>query len=105
MGMVTSRPWIASRMAVSAEISATVIRTRTKSSMRKNCRIAEDYIVPVETRLAASPDEFLRRVALVCPLVAAGVTGPSLLVHRDWNANVRRPVRDELIQLSVSDIE
>jgi hypothetical protein len=41
-------------MAVSAEISATVIRARTKSSMRKNCRIAEDYIVPIETRLAAS---------------------------------------------------
>jgi len=26
--------------------------------MRKNCRIAEDYSVPVETRLAASPAAF-----------------------------------------------
>jgi hypothetical protein len=30
-------------MAVSAEISATVIRTRANNSMRKNCRIAKDY--------------------------------------------------------------
>jgi hypothetical protein len=42
-GMATSRPWMASRMAVSAEISATVIRTKAISSMRKNFRIAEDY--------------------------------------------------------------
>src|SRR6202023_108816 len=54
-GMVTSRPWMASRMAVSAETNATVIKTRAKSNMRKNCRIAKDYNFPVETRLCASP--------------------------------------------------
>src|SRR5580704_14994694 len=34
---------MASCMAVSAETNATVIKTRARSSMRKNWRIAEDY--------------------------------------------------------------
>src|SRR5260370_33740121 len=71
-GMVTSRPWMASRMAVSAETNATVIKTRAKSNMRKNCRIAKDYNFPVETRLAASPQ---RRVL---PLQAETGHAPAL---------------------------
>src|SRR6202158_4111112 len=96
-GMVTSRPWMASRMAVSAETSATVIRTRARSSMRKNCRIAENYTSPVETRRAASPRRgvlplraetgqapSLRewwRTALLFPLIAACAAGPSVHVR------------------------
>src|SRR5450631_337764 len=91
-GMATSRPWMASRMAVSAETSATVIRTRAKSSMRKNCRIASDYSFPTETRLPCLPPRPGRRgksrlyerkksrTALLVPLIAARAAGPPLLV-------------------------
>src|ERR1700688_1329877 len=126
LGMVTSRPWMASRMAVSAQISATVIRTRAKSSMRKNCRIAADYNFPVETRLAASRwrvcccgggrgkprlyeklrhGKLRRCVAVLFPLMAARMAGPPLLVYRDGNASVGRHVGDRLIQFLTADIE
>src|SRR5437660_3997557 len=103
-GMVTSRPWMASRMAVSAETSATVIRTRAKSTMRENCRIAEDYSFLVETRLA-SIGNYDDAPALLFPHIAARMAGPSLLVHRDGNTSVCRPVGDRLIQFLIADIE
>src|SRR4029077_21019633 len=88
-GMVTSRPWMASRMAVSAETNATVIKTSAKSNMRKNCRIAKDYNFPVETQLAASHGR--RALPLQAetgqapslggfPLIAACTTGPTVQV-------------------------
>ena len=48
-GIATSWPWIASCIAVSAEISDTVSRTSARSNMRKNCRIAADYNFAVIT--------------------------------------------------------
>ena len=68
-------------MAVSAEISATVINTRAKSNMRKNWRIAADYSVQ---------EKLLRRTALFFPFIAACVADPSLFVYRYGNASVRR---------------
>src|SRR5216683_6092475 len=108
---------MASRMAMSAETSATVIRTRAKSSMRKNCRIAADYRRGLPRlggeccrcgRRRGKPrlyGKLRRRVAGLFPLIAACMAGPPLLVYRDGNASVRRHVGDRLIQFLTADIE
>src|SRR3979411_3096721 len=109
---------MASRMAVSAETSATVIRTRAKRSMRKNCRIAADYSFPRREAAArvsrcvqrrrGKPRLYgkLRRCAAVLfPLVAAPMAAPPPLVYRDGNASVGRHVGDRLIQFLTADIE
>src|SRR5271157_2195140 len=59
-------------MAVSAEISATVISTRAKSSMRKNCRIVENYSVS-DGRVPA----FLERCRFPWPHIAAAAASAS----------------------------
>src|ERR1700722_2510850 len=99
-GIETSRPWMASCMAVSAEMRATIIRTSARSSMRKNCRIAGDYSLRCFGRGLC-----LGLNSAFFPLVAALVTGPSLLIKGDGNSGVGGHVGDCFIELLEADVE
>src|ERR1700677_108920 len=97
---------MASCIAVSAEISATVISTRANNNMRKNCRIASDYIFYRKRKsLRRSAIQLWRDLATVLPLVAAGMAGPTLFVGWNGNASICCYVRDRFIQFFKADIK
>src|SRR5450755_1744665 len=91
-------------MAVSAETNATVIKTKARSSRRKNFRIAGDYR-PVKERLLRGWAFLTDRRAVVFPLGAACVAGPTVHLRRGRNTRGSRHISDRFIELFIGNIE